>query len=326
MELEPRLSQPELSSLRIRRDARPKRRRRRVAWIILAIFLVGAAAAAYAFRERILDLGPIVRTGLVVRTGGPGDQAILTANGYLTARRQAGVTAKVSGRIKKLYKDLGDRVSAGEILAELEDADILAQYAEVKATSWVSELTAERERRLSEQKIGSQADFEIAVAKAKEAAARVKNLEEQIENTKVRAPFDGVIIVKNGEVGETVSLFGAQTSRKSGPIFVIADFHEFEVEADVNEANIGKIRPDQPAEIALDAVPDRRYKGRLRQIVPTADRQKATIQVKVTLLDPDEKASRENVTPRPRACSLRISNSGTIRAVRNIRPSPTRTN
>jgi HlyD family secretion protein len=277
----------DLSSLRIQRDARPVRRRGKAAWIVLALLLV-AAGAAYALRERLFGLAPVVETALVVRTGGAADNALLTANGYVVARRQAGVTPKVSGRIAALYKDLGDRVAKDEVLAELENADLLASLEEARATLWVSELTAERTKNLAEQKVGPQADHDIALAKAKEAAARVKYLGEQVENTRVRAPFDGTIVVKNGEVGETVSLFGAQTARKSGPIFVVADFREFEVEADVNESNISKIASDQPAEIALDAVTHRRYAGRVRQIVPIADRQKATIQVKVSLLDPDE--------------------------------------
>ncbi|MBI3845546.1 MAG: efflux RND transporter periplasmic adaptor subunit [Planctomycetes bacterium] len=255
---------------------------------MVVLLLLVVAGAGYLFRERLFGLGPVVETGLVTRVGGTADAAVLTANGYVVARRQAGVTPKVSGRIKVLHKDLGDHVTKDEVLAELDNADLLASLDEAKATLWVSDLTADRNRKLAEQKVGSQSDADIALARAKEAAARVKNLEEQIDNTKVRAPFDGTIVVKNGEVGETVSLFGAQTARKSGPIFVVADFHEFEVEADVNESNIAKIAEGQPAEVALDAVPNRLYKGRLRQIVPTADRQKATIQVKVSLLDPDE--------------------------------------
>ncbi len=285
-----RKTTPELSKLKIRRDARAPRRRRKTAWIAaLLVLLSGSAAGIYIYREKLFPPGPLVETGIVMRSGGAPESAILTANGYVTARRQAGVTAKITGRIKKLHKDLGDKVANGEILAELEDKDLQAMLEEAKANLWVSELTAERNRKLAEQKIGTQAEYDLSLAKAKEAAARVKNIEEQIENTRVRAPFDGRIIVKNGEVGETVSLFGAQTSRKSGPIFVIADFNDFEVEADVNESNIAKIKPGQPAIITLDAVPGNPYKGRLRQIVPTADRQKATIQAKVTLLHPDGK-------------------------------------
>ena len=282
---------PELSALRIHRKPQPNPRRRRagIGWLLILVLLAGAAWAVWSHRESLFGLGPLVQTAVVARMGGPQANALLTANGYVTARRQAGVTPKVTGRVKILLKDLGDRVRQGEVLAELEDADLLAAMEEVKAVLWVSKVTAERDLKLLEKGIGAPADYDISLAKSQEIAARVKNLEEQLENLKVRSPFDGMIIVKNVEVGETVSLFGAQTSRKSGPIFVVADFNEFEVEADVNEANIGKIRPDQAAEIALDAVPDRAYKGRLRQIVPTADRQKATIQVKVSLLDPDSK-------------------------------------
>jgi RND family efflux transporter MFP subunit len=280
---------PKLSALRIHQDARPQRRRRKAPWLIPLVILLVLAAGAYLLRERYLGVAPRVQAALVTRVGGAGERAVLTANGYVTARRQAGVTPKVTGRIKKLYRDLGDTVSKGEVIVELEDADVLAALEEAKAVHWVSQLEAERARKLAEDKVGTQSEHDLAVAKAKETAARVKNLEEQVENTKVRAPFDGKIIVKNGEVGETVSLFGAQTSRKSGPIFVIADFHEFEVEADVNEANIGKLSAGQPAAISLDAVPERTYKGSLRQLVPTADRQKATVQAKVSILDLDER-------------------------------------
>lgn len=281
---------PSLSRLRIPRDARVRRRTRRRWPALLAVLaLVGGAVAAYRHRDQILGRGPVVETGPVVRTGGTAERAVLTANGYVTARRQAGVTAKVTGRIRELHKDLGDTVEEGEVLAELEDDDLVAAREEIRASLWVDELEAQRAKELAERGIGSQAEYDLALARAKQSAARLKNIEEQIENTKVRAPFSGVIIVKNGEVGETVSLFGAQTSRKSGPIFVIADFGEFEVEADVNESNIGRLHPGQAAEITLDSVPEHAYEGRLRQIVPTADRQKATVLVKVSLLDPDHR-------------------------------------
>ncbi len=289
IESDPEAPSAKLSALRIRQDARPQRKRRKAPWLIPLAFLLVLAAAAYVLRERYLGVAPRVQAAMVTRVGGAGDRAVLTANGYVTARRQAGVTPKVTGRIKKLYKDLGDTVTKGEVIAELEDADVIAALEEAKAVQWVNQLEADRARRLADDKVGAQSEYDIALAKAKETAARVRNLEEQVENTKVRAPFDGKIIVKNGEVGETVSLFGAQTSRKSGPIFVIADFNEFEVEADVNEANIGKIVDGQAAAISLDAVPERTYRGRLRQLVPTADRQKATVQAKVSILDPDER-------------------------------------
>ena len=288
----PRPGIPELSALRIRRDARPAPRRRKLGWLLIPIILLligGGAATVYLHREKLLGLAPLVETGEVVRRGGSASSVVQTANGYVVARRQAGITPKVSGRIKRLYKDLGDSVKAGEVIAELEDSDIQAMLEEARATQWVNEVTAERDRKLLAQDIGTQAEYDISLARAKEAAARVKNLMEQIENTRVRAPFDGILIVKNGEEGETISLFGGQTSRRSGPIFVIADFREFEVEADVGESNISKIAPGQDAEVILDANPDRSYRGRLRQIVPTADRQKATVQVKVTILDPDQR-------------------------------------
>ncbi len=280
----------DLSALRIDRDARPSRPRRGLLWFFLVVcFLSAAGGAAYHFREKLFDLGPVVETALVVRTGGTGGSELLLANGYVAARHQAGVTPKVSGRIKVLHKDLGDRVLKGEVIAELDNFDILAMLEEARATMWVADLTAEREKKLLEANVGTQADADLSLARAKETRARVKNLEEQVENTKVRAPFDGIIIIKNGEVGETVSLFGGQTARKSGPIVVIADFREFEVEADINEIHVGKVRPGQPCDVELLSVPTRRYKGRLRQIVPAADRQKATVQAKVTILDPDER-------------------------------------
>src|SRR6266540_2256731 len=281
--------QADRSSLRIHRDRRARRGGRRAVWVILLLVLLAAGGSVYYFRESLLGLGPLVETGTVARVGGAAESALLTANGYVVPRRQAGVTPKITGRIMKLNRDLGDRVKEGEVLAELENKDILATLEEARATSWVANLTAERDRKLVESNIGSQAEYDLSLARAKEAAARVKNLEEAVESTNVRAPFDGTIIGKNGEVGETVSLFGGQTSRKSGPIFVIAAFNEFEVEADVNESNIGKVEAGQPAEVELVAVPQKRYAGRLRQVVPTADRQKGTIQAKVEILDPDEK-------------------------------------
>ncbi len=280
----------DLSALRIDRDSRPSGPRRGLLWLFLVLCLLSAAGgAAYHFRERLFDLGPIVETALVVRAGGTTGTVLLNANGYVAARHQAGVTPKVGGRIKAFHKDLGDRVVKGEVIAELDNYDVLAMLEEARATMWVADLTAEREKKLLDATIGTQADADLSLARAKEARARVKHLEEQVENTKVRAPFDGTIIIKNGEVGETVSLFGGQTARKSGPIVVVADFREFEVEADINEIHVGKVTVGQPCSVELTSVPSRFYRGRLRQIVPAADRQKATVQAKVTILDPDER-------------------------------------
>jgi HlyD family secretion protein len=310
----------DLSGLRIDRDAPP--RRRWLPWLVLVVLLAAGAAvyptARTYFNERRAPEVDVARATQVVTTpGGSADLPVLVATGYVVARHSSDVGVKVGGRIARLKFEEGTRVRKGEVIAEIENAEILAQLeasrrmvAEAEAQLVESSAsrdedlrTLERQRALAKDGIttdaaltGAQASAAVSSARVRSAEAaiasaraRVKVTEEAIENTNIRAPFDGVVIKKRAEVGETVSPFGVagQASREGGAIATIADLGELEVQTEVSENNVAKLVPEMPAEVKLQAYQDQVFKGRLRQIFPSADRAKSIVEVRVSILNPD---------------------------------------
>lgn len=228
--------------------------------------------------------------------------AVLTASGYVVAQRKAAVASKGTGRLVYLGVEEGDRVKANQILARLEDADVIAQLDQARANLKLyeaelreAEQTYNRQKALLEQGLTSQAEFEAAEARHKRVAASIEvaraavaAAEVALENTRIRAPFDGTVLLKHADVGEIVApLAGAASSR--GAVVTIADMTSLEVEADVSEANIERITPNLPCEITLDAYPQQRYEGYVSKVVPTADRAKATVLVKVKFRSFDDR-------------------------------------
>ena len=229
---------------------------------------------------------------------------ILTASGYVVARRKAVVSAKIQGRLSELHVEEGSVVREGEILARLESLDYTASVARARAAVQRAEADLgeyQRQLRLTEdlarQKILAEDQREAAASRVKIAEAQVAQVaadlayaQAQLQNTVIRAPFSGVVVKKMAEVGESVAPIppGVNISTSSGAIVALADLQTLEVEADVAEANVAKVTSGQPAEVIVEAIPDRRYKAVLRQVIPTADRTKATVQVKVTILDKDK--------------------------------------
>ena len=260
-----------------------------------------------------------VETVVATALGGSGTSATtasVTANGDVVARIRASVAAKIPGRLATLPVDGGSRVRRGEVIAQLENADYRAAVAEAKAnlasaSAQLIEAEAERDqaRRDAERlqrmhatdpALVSTQDIEVAASRADQTAARVaagrarveaaraalQFAEANFENTFVRAPFTGTVLRKEAEVGEVVapSVGGGLTR---GAVVTMADLSTLEVEVDVNEAYIGRVRHGQAARITLDAYPDTSFRGSVRQVVPTADRQRATVQVKVSIGDRD---------------------------------------
>ena len=292
----------DLSSLRIPRDEPPpgSGRARRVWLIVLAVLAVVAVAAVagFVFRPR----PPLVQVASVEASGGgsaaSGD---ITANGYVVARTKASIAAKIPGRLEFLGVHEGSQVRKGDVIARLESRDVEAQLGAARASLAQAEaqraqagLDLERARRLAEQQVLSPADLENAQtrvntlkAAADAARAQVRLAEANLENTRVRAPFDGTVLRKDAEVGEIVAPASAGGTLTRTAIVTLADLATLEVEVDVNEAYIARIRGAQPARITLDAYPDTSFAGRVRQVVPTADREKATVLVKVSILDRD---------------------------------------
>jgi RND family efflux transporter MFP subunit len=229
---------------------------------------------------------------------------VLTASGYVVARRKAVVSAKIQGRLSDLRVEEGSVVREGETMARLESIDYeaavrRAQAAVLRAEADLAEYV--RQLRLSEdlaaqrivavdQRDAAASRVKIAEAALAQAKGDLAYAEAQLQNTFIRAPFSGVVLKKMAEVGESVAPIppGVSISTSSGAIVALADLATLEVEADVAEANVAKVGNGQPAEVTVEAIPDRRYKAVLRQVIPTADRTKATVMVKVTILDKDK--------------------------------------
>jgi len=312
----------DLAALRINRspeatEAGPAGRARR--WLLIglptaailvvgAVFVItgGALSAALPVRLTPATMVSPMRAG-----------AVLVASGYVVAQRKAAVASKGTGRLVYLGVVEGDRVRAGQVIARIEDADVKAQLAQAQANLQVSraelhdaQRSLARERLLADSGASSQASVDAAEAryervKASIAAAEAAVLAAQVslENTVIRAPFDGTVLTKNADVGEVVAPLAASAFSKSA-VVTIADLGSLQVEADVAESNLEAISAGQPGEIVLDAYPDERYPGVVAKIVPTADRAKATVQVKVAFRSYDarvlpEMSAKVHFLPRP---------------------------
>jgi RND family efflux transporter MFP subunit len=298
----------DLASLRIDRLPPGRARGRRLLAGAAVLVLLAAAAAGYALWSGGGPLGAVeVEIARAEATSGAaslGGAQVLTASGYIVARTKAVVSAKVQGRLEELRVEEGSKVEKGDVIARLENADYHAQVERSRAAVQRSEAELEeanRQLRLAErlEKEGVATPDELAAALSKariaeaalrEARADLGVMEALLDHTYIRAPFTGVVIKKMAEVGESVAPIppGVNVSTSSGAIVAMADMDSLEAEVDVNEAYIAKLRHGQPAEVVVEAFSDRRLPGKLRQIIPSADRTKATVLVKVAILVKDE--------------------------------------
>jgi RND family efflux transporter MFP subunit len=294
----------DLASLRIDRD-QPARRSWR--WGLL-LFLPGILGllALYLLRAR-QSLGAVEVQTVQAAVVGPGQArtgtAILNASGYVVARRKAVVSAKIQGRLAQLRVEEGTRVREGEVIARLESSEHAAQVQRAKAQLQRAQAELEESRRqlrlaegLARDKVLASDQLEAAQSKVKMGEASLSQAQAELamavaafENTLIKAPFTGTVVKKMAEVGESVAPIppGVNLSTSSGAIVALADLDTLEVEADVAEANVTKLHQDQPAEVTVEAFAGKTYRAVLRQVIPTADRTKATVQVKVTILDKD---------------------------------------
>jgi RND family efflux transporter MFP subunit len=295
-------SRPDLSALRMEPgDLEYRPRRRWIGWLVA--LAVAGALAAWAWLAPAPFLLPRVETTAVQVVTPTEASTVLTATGYTYARERAAVGAKVIGRVVELRVDEGDRVRKGDVIAVLDSADLRAAIHQNRAA--LAEVRARladaaRERGRQEKLVGAGASAQatldtartqeaVAAAQVGTAEARLRSSEAQLSYTVIRSPLSGVVIQKYVLVGEMVAPGGFTSQQSTGAIVRIADPASLEVEADINESYIARLLRGQPAEIKVDAVPDRVYHGRLRQIVPTADRTKAVVQVKVTVDDADQR-------------------------------------
>lgn len=308
----------DLDRLRIPRDqngvARPSPRSRRRRFILagLALLLL-IAGGVYLLRT---GWAPEVSTTVASRIYPSQALTLLNASGYVVAQRKAAVSSKSTGRLAYLAVEEGSRVKKGQIMASLENEDLVAQRDQ--AASQIREATAqlaaaqaeladaaknyERYKTLVAQDLVSRQEYDAALARYDKAKAQVANAQALVRSSRaalanaqaaleysyIRSPFDGVVLTKNADVGEVVAPFGAAATARAS-VVTVADFDSLMVEADVSESNLDKVRLGQPCEIALDAIPDRRFAGEVHMIVPTADRAKATVMTKVKFLERDER-------------------------------------
>ncbi|OGU67097.1 MAG: hypothetical protein A2499_10895 [Stygiobacter sp. RIFOXYC12_FULL_38_8] len=228
--------------------------------------------------------------------------AVLTASGYVVAQRKAAVASKGMGRLVYLGVVEGDKVTTNEIIARLEDSDIKAQLAQAQANLRFtqaelkdSENNYKRQKTLLESGATSQMEVDATesrynrvLAAIEVAKAQVLGAEVAMENTLIRAPFNGTVLTKNADVGEVVAPLGASVNSKSA-VVTIADMNSLQVEADVSESNIEKIELNQNCQISLDAYPGHNYAAYVSKIVPTADRGKATVMVKIGFKEYDKR-------------------------------------
>jgi len=285
----------DLSALRLDRSpaARPPRRS---LWGTLAtlVAVAGVFLAGYLAWNRLI--APPVEVELVAaQMRSPAEaRSVLSGSGYVVAQRKAAVASKATGQLVALSVREGDAVKRGDVLARLEDDDIRAMLAEAEAQRALGEAefqqakkNLERQQRLASGNVGAQFDLELAEVAHRRAEAaldmakaRTRAIQVALENTVIRAPFDGTVLTKNADVGEIVAPMAAGVSARAA-VVTLADLGSLEVEADVSESNIQKIALGAPCEVRLDAYPTVSYAGYVTSIIPTADRSKGTVMVKI---------------------------------------------
>jgi RND family efflux transporter MFP subunit len=303
----------DLSQLRIdpaRRERKAPGRRFLIPFL-LAVALAIAVILVVVFSKR----APNVETAAVREAGGA-QTAVLNASGYVTPRRRATVSAKVTGKIRDVFIDEGMRVAAGQVLARLDDVDAVAALRAAEAEKSVAVATLEevrvqlanarrafernkdlRGRDLVSQESLDNAETAVASYEAQmtlageriNAAERSVGIARQnVDNCVVRAPFAGIVVSKDAQPGEMVSPISAGGGFTRTGIATIVDMASLEVEVDVNESYIARVAPAQRVEAVLDAYPDWRIPAKVRTVIPTADRQKATVKVRISFdaLDP----------------------------------------
>ena len=299
-----------LNALKIDRNAAPPPSRKGL-WIGLAVagvvLVVGAVIALRAGKPVAVRTAEVVAIG----SGGAASAAVLDASGYVVARRMATVSAKITGRVREVLIEEGQKVKEGQVLARLDPVDAEAQralsasqlaasesqIASVQAQLTQAEADAARLATLVQQSLVSRAQYEQALAQrdtlraqlatarrnAQVAAASLRIADNGVDNTVVRAPFDGVIIAKAAQPGEIVSPLSAGGGFTRTGIGTLVDMESLEVEVEVGEAYIGRVKPGMPTQTALNAYPDWNIPGKVIAIIPAADRGKATVKVRVSL-------------------------------------------
>ena len=309
---------PDLSRLKIDRTKTAftgpgagGRWKRRLVSASLVVAVLVAAAIVYF---RLAAAPSEVETATVTMAYPSQSFTVLNATGYVVAQRKAAVASKATGRMVWLGVQEGSRVRKDDVIARLEDLDVKATSEQAAANVQVAranlaqgqaeqkdaETALKRSQGLLAEGFVSQASHDIAVARYNKSTAQIASLQAAIaaalanlrgaqvavEQTLIRAPFDGVVLTKAANVGDIVTPFSSASDSK-GAVVTMADMTTLEVEADVSESSLFKVHIGQPVEIQLDALPDKRFRGEVSRTVPTVDRSKATVMTKIRFLEPD---------------------------------------
>jgi len=308
-----------LSELKIDRSEQPHEPRR-WPWVMAGIVV---AVAVVGFLLRAILNGPIEVTAQTVRLTqtGTGASSVLDASGYVVARRQATVSSKIAGKVLDVLIEEGMRVEKDQVVARLDASSQNAQLAlaeaqlgsaraalvEIQAQLTQAELDLARSEELHRRQLTSNAELDAARANAETLRARlasgrenvivaqrsVEVSQDQLDNTIIRAPFAGVVVTKNAQPGEMISPISAGGGFTRTGICTIVDMSSLEIEVDVNEAYIQRVQPGQPVDAVLDAYPGWQIPAEVIAIVPTADRQKATVRVRIGFRERDERVLRD---------------------------------
>jgi RND family efflux transporter MFP subunit len=302
-------ARPDLGSLRIHDGQRSKSGMgKRIVYAAIPVLLfVGIVVAAFAFRNQ----KAVVEVALASRADSAGPQTALNASGYITPRRRATIAAKITGRVTGVFFDEGTRVKEGQLLATLDDADAKraldsakadrdaahAAIADYEVQLRNSQILHRRAEQLQQAGVQTQEALDnattavdslkakIVLARQQVAAseARIGVAQQAVDNCTIRAPFAGIVVSKDAQVGEMVSPISAGGGFTRTGIATIVDMHSNEIEVDVNESYIAKVAAGQEVTATLDAHPDKPFPAKVRTIIPTADRQKATVKVRITI-------------------------------------------
>jgi RND family efflux transporter MFP subunit len=273
-------------------------------WLLLILVLLSFGAYA-SWKEGWLgiDERPVVRLARVIQRGEIVARSGVSANGYVVARRRAALSTDIQGRIVELLVEEGDRVEAGQLVARLDTRQLTAALARARAQQSQGEATRDKARldftrfdNLIKTGDANQSEHDAARAALDEADARVEALAAavgeiavMIDKSSVYAPFAGIITAKNAEVGEVVAALGASGPNARGAVATLVDFETLEVQVELAQTALSAARVGAPVVLYLDAWPDRSYRGEVRQIWPTANRQKATVEVRVSFLERDDR-------------------------------------
>lgn len=307
MAIPPASSKPDLGSLRIDEGQRKNSGTgKRVLFVALPLLLLtGIVVAAYSIRSQ----KPVVEVASAAKAEAGGRQTLLNASGYVTPRRRATIAAKITGRVTGVFFDEGTKVSEGQLLATLDDSDVKrtldtaiadrnssqAAIADYEVQLRNAQIELRRADQLQKAGVQTQealdnattaadslkAKIELAKQQVAASQARIGEAQQAVDNCTIRAPFAGIVVSKDAQVGEMVSPISAGGGFTRTGIATIVDMHSNEFEVDVNESYIARVTPGQDVKAILDAYPDREIPSRVRTVIPTADRQKATVKVRI---------------------------------------------